>query len=274
MSSSGHRSLENMTEGNYFHILMGACFAYSLVDILLMEADDCMASMQVWTCVSYLNVGVFKIMQGLGQKCSHAGANFIFTFRQRSTLSLAIVVLTWAVFVPFFAIWTVLGTYWFRKALNEHPNCLSMGVHPWLVLFWQVLSYAWLSIYVVYFAITCAIERKMRRAERDMRSIESEDSLLRWGQVSPAGPDVSSIGGPGALKMQQGLQPREIGALPLEELGEGECSGMHCPICLSDFAVGDKVRSLPRCGHYFHQSCVDLWLLRRADCPMCKGKVH
>lgn len=236
-----------------------------------------MISMQHWTCVSYMNVVVFKGVQRLGQKYSHVGENFIFSFRQKSALLFALVCLTWGMLIPSFAIWTVLGTHWFRKALSDHPSCLSTGVHPWLVMFWQILSYLWISIYVFYFGITCNIERKRRLAENNMRLVESDDSRLRWGQISPAVPDISPFGGLSVLKKQQGLEPREIHALPTEQIVEGKlsmCHGMHCPICLSDFCMGDKVRALPSCGHYFHQACVDLWLLRRADCPMCKCEVR
>jgi hypothetical protein len=42
-----------------------------------------------------------------------------------------------------------------------------------------------------------------------------------------------------------------------------------CAICLSDYAAGDTLRTLP-CAHMFHQACVDLWLRRDAHCPLCK----
>ncbi|EEC80755.1 hypothetical protein OsI_23245 [Oryza sativa Indica Group] len=28
---------------------------------------------------------------------------------------------------------------------------------------------------------------------------------------------------------------------------------------------------LPSCKHYFHATCVDVWLLSRATCPVCRG---
>merc|ERR1719152_70395 len=80
-----------------------------------------------------------------------------------------------------------------------------------------------------------------------------------------------------ALKPQLGLKPADVQAIPCLDLESAAAlieAEMHCPICLSDFAASDNIRQLPGCGHCFHQSCVDLWLIRRPDCPMCKGSVQ
>jgi len=45
-----------------------------------------------------------------------------------------------------------------------------------------------------------------------------------------------------------------------------------CMICLTDFSVGDDCRRLP-CRHVFHASCVNEWLRRCTDCPICKDNV-
>lgn len=46
-----------------------------------------------------------------------------------------------------------------------------------------------------------------------------------------------------------------------------------CGVCLAEFDDGDELRVLP-CGHYFHQSCIDHWLLRSATvCPSCKQEL-
>ncbi|KAG0048374.1 hypothetical protein BGZ83_006656 [Gryganskiella cystojenkinii] len=43
----------------------------------------------------------------------------------------------------------------------------------------------------------------------------------------------------------------------------------ECAICLFDFEHGDQLRHLP-CDHFFHQTCVDRWLVKNAFCPKCK----
>ncbi|XP_058731017.1 RING-H2 finger protein ATL78-like [Vicia villosa] len=44
----------------------------------------------------------------------------------------------------------------------------------------------------------------------------------------------------------------------------------ECVICLSEFAMGEKVRILPKCNHGFHVRCIDKWLKEHSSCPKCR----
>ncbi|XP_066367350.1 RING-H2 finger protein ATL74-like [Miscanthus floridulus] len=79
-----------------------------------------------------------------------------------------------------------------------------------------------------------------------------------------------------------GIRKRALRSIPVEvyvAAGEGEEAGAGdededvCAICLGEFADGEKVRVLPRCGHGFHVPCVDAWLLSRGSCPTCRRPV-
>lgn len=55
-------------------------------------------------------------------------------------------------------------------------------------------------------------------------------------------------------------------------LADAKVSQSTCMICLGEFAIADECRRLP-CRHVFHASCVDEWLRRCTDCPICKDNV-
>uniref|UniRef100_A0A0D9WHQ2 RING-type domain-containing protein n=1 Tax=Leersia perrieri TaxID=77586 RepID=A0A0D9WHQ2_9ORYZ len=67
-------------------------------------------------------------------------------------------------------------------------------------------------------------------------------------------------------------------AIPVEVYSGGEKAAAEegedvCAICLGEFADGEKVRVLPRCGHGFHVRCVDAWLVSHGSCPTCRRQV-
>jgi hypothetical protein len=60
-----------------------------------------------------------------------------------------------------------------------------------------------------------------------------------------------------------------------QQAGSDCASSMHddaCIICFSDYAPGDLLKELP-CKHYFHAACIDQWLARSGNCPLCKAPV-
>lgn len=49
-------------------------------------------------------------------------------------------------------------------------------------------------------------------------------------------------------------------------------SDCECTICMDEFEEGQNIRYLP-CMHYYHQACIDDWLLRSFTCPRCMESV-
>ena len=48
---------------------------------------------------------------------------------------------------------------------------------------------------------------------------------------------------------------------------------VECVVCLDAVREGEPVKRLP-CGHVFHSSCIDPWLLEeKAVCPTCRKGV-
>ncbi|CAN6192447.1 unnamed protein product [Urochloa humidicola] len=81
---------------------------------------------------------------------------------------------------------------------------------------------------------------------------------------------------PPKAKPIKGLKKKAIDALPTVAFAAAvspPAAASECAICLADFAEGDALRVLPRCGHAFHVPCVDAWLRTRATCPSCRAAI-
>ncbi|XP_058193093.1 NEP1-interacting protein-like 2 isoform X1 [Rhododendron vialii] len=75
--------------------------------------------------------------------------------------------------------------------------------------------------------------------------------------------------------LSRGLSGEHLSKLPchvmLDEVHAVQ--SICCSICLQDIEVGEIARSLPRCHHTFHLTCVDKWLIRHGSCPVCRQDV-
>lgn len=78
----------------------------------------------------------------------------------------------------------------------------------------------------------------------------------------------------GMLGRRRGLTPEEIASVETYRWGESgrDEPQLQCMVCLSDFVQGEELRRLP-CQHCFHTQCIDEWLSRCTECPICKGNV-
>lgn len=220
--------------------------------------------------MSYALIVASRLVYVAGSLTSTAeSGDFLLNLRQKSAVVRFLMSVTWLVIVPFFTVWSAVGTWWILDVRRHTPKCLPSGVHVWFLVIWQVLGYLWILIHCGLGIMAWFLEHRLRNAETDLQQIEDADVLLRWGQVSRLQGYTSMPGMPGS----RGLTPTQIRALPAmiaERSGEVE---EECPICLNVLKAGDVVRQLGPCGHTFHRSCIDLWLLRRADCPLCKHTV-
>ncbi|KAL6493292.1 hypothetical protein OROGR_033051 [Orobanche gracilis] len=81
---------------------------------------------------------------------------------------------------------------------------------------------------------------------------------------------------PSAAAANKGLKKKVLNSLPKKTFGEDELSNRadklsECAICLAEFAAGEEIRVLPKCGHVFHVGCIDTWLGSHSSCPFCRA---
>ncbi|KAL2486767.1 RING-H2 finger protein ATL16 [Abeliophyllum distichum] len=71
----------------------------------------------------------------------------------------------------------------------------------------------------------------------------------------------------------RGLDEAAIRSIPLLQYKEGERSYSDCAVCLVEFQEEEKLRIIPSCGHVFHIDCLDIWLQKNANCPLCRTSI-
>lgn len=60
-----------------------------------------------------------------------------------------------------------------------------------------------------------------------------------------------------------GLEPAVVAAIPTMKFDREAFSSTEdaqCTICLGDYEEKEMLRIMPKCGHSFHLSCIDVWL--------------
>ena len=81
--------------------------------------------------------------------------------------------------------------------------------------------------------------------------------------------------------LDQAIKPKTLTKAQLDKHAPAWCakcdgrdaaSKTSCCICMEGLAAGERVRKLP-CGHVFHASCLDQWLLECSDCCPQDGQL-
>ncbi|XP_021280539.1 RING-H2 finger protein ATL39-like [Herrania umbratica] len=70
-----------------------------------------------------------------------------------------------------------------------------------------------------------------------------------------------------------GLEPMVVAAIPTLRFNREAFSSIEdaqCSICLGDYQEKELLRIMPKCGHNFHLSCIDIWLRKQSTCPVCR----
>ena len=77
---------------------------------------------------------------------------------------------------------------------------------------------------------------------------------------------------------QSGLESSVLDTFPVFLYSENsslelEKGSLECPVCLSMFEEGEKLRKIPKCEHVFHLCCVNRWLAGHTTCPLCRAEL-
>lgn len=264
-------------------VVLLVTLAYSALDIRSEWATftTCRQPVHQWLLSSYSLLLALRLLHYFGSSPSMEG-EFLVNLRLKGTVPQLMLYATWFIAMPLFVIWTVTGTFWTWEVWHHSPQCMPVQF-LWFGLLWQLLSYIWIVAHLIIGFVALSREWKLRSVEADLRALEDPDTLERWGAVSQlqyestVASRSSRLGSLGSVRL--GLSPAEIGALggirlqPAEDPCAPHSCSEECSVCLTELRAGDSLRRLPNCVHCFHRSCIDLWLLRSATCPLCKVEV-
>ncbi|XP_072974656.1 RING-H2 finger protein ATL5-like isoform X2 [Typha angustifolia] len=73
-----------------------------------------------------------------------------------------------------------------------------------------------------------------------------------------------------------GLEPIVLAAIPTIKYNRQSFHSREdqCIICLGEYQERDLLRIMPKCGHNFHLSCIDIWLQKHSTCPICRLSLY
>jgi len=232
----------------------------------------CQRPIHKWLIVSYGLVLASRLLQIAGVAASPVGLEDLFLLNLRPEGG-ALKVLTycaWLVNLPLLFFSSLMGTWVLLDAWRTSSLCLpSPTMHIFFAITWLTLGFMWVAMHARLAFMAVRFEIQNRRLEAELCAVESPDVVARWGRVSA----LRSVTSWDDAPQFKGLSSQEIASLPSSRVETQSGDDEICSICVDGFEAGDRVRTLSACGHTFHQSCIDLWLLRQADCPLCKHTV-
>lgn len=146
---------------------------------------------------------------------------------------------------------------------------LAWIVYPALLaLFCTIILF---SGYVVIAGIKLAFDKLFCIVCERLRHIGggATSTSVQEGQHPPLSPLSPSSVDVQTDKEAEGAVMVNIPA-PEKYKRERNLSMASCAICLEDLMDGELCQTLPECQHTFHSSCINPWLIKTQNCPVCR----
>ncbi|KAK3085018.1 hypothetical protein FSP39_022932 [Pinctada imbricata] len=122
-----------------------------------------------------------------------------------------------------------------------------------------------MGIFVAVFVIFCIIciivvlKLKWRQREQQVNNIEEVKRAVAKLETRK-------------YKHRNSKKHEKEVCTPVSDIGSEGSGQEQCAICLEEYQESQILRVLP-CGHEFHRSCVDPWLVQSATCPLCMHNI-
>lgn len=145
---------------------------------------------------------------------------------------------------------TVLSNFWFMVGLLwvfGSKNCREDNYYLYL----YCLVFCFMYVFAVAFPCVLAFALCL--------CLPCIFLVLRWTGDGASGANQSEI--------------NKIPEIIFSSSGPPDGIDDICAICREEYCDNDSIRKLP-CGHFFHVSHIDPWLLIKRQCPLCRRDIR
>ncbi|KAI0520576.1 hypothetical protein KFK09_008052 [Dendrobium nobile] len=115
----------------------------------------------------------------------------------------------------------------------------------------SMLIIVFILVFVIFFFLL------LRATSRFLYSLRTRRAQLQVAISGELKEQIESVVPTRLLVFSQGIM-------------EEATSATECAICLCEFVEGEGLRFLPNCKHWFHESCIEVWLSCGGSCPTCR----
>jgi hypothetical protein len=116
--------------------------------------------------------------------------------------------------------------------------------------------------------------QSLRRGAVVNTGVSTDDDMQIYVGYETLIPNASASTNETPAPVVLGLQMQELNQYTELFVNEDTTTeAAICSICRNNFVENEICRKITNCNHYFHQTCVDSWLVRNQTCPMCRNLV-
>ena len=176
-------------------------------------------------------------------------------------------ILLYVSLIPFFFIWTILGTVWIIQNIVRENDCLNTTQIIFIFIGQAIIYFVYIFLIFIFFSFAREFYRNSKKQQngkkelllfyenpKNMKDLDVDEFLTKYTILEKA-----SI-----LEKEKEIFLNYC-KIPKSDLKEED----NCVICLDSLkSKGDCLKV--GCTHHFHASCILDWYKVKPRCPMCK----
>ena len=113
------------------------------------------------------------------------------------------------------------------------------------------------------------LENATKTVSKGLQSLQDSELIIEEDLVNQFQGKIN-------LNFQERTPEEIVEDLPTKIVPRGTSKTDRCPICWSNFEIGEELKNGKKCNHLFHTGCLMNWLRIDASnmtCPYCRNIV-